>query len=50
MFKTSNLVNYFLEMSPEIWKNVDDEKLSKALQNCEQATKQDVANQLRRFV
>jgi len=50
MFKTSNLVNYFLEMNPEIWKNVDDSKLAKALQKCEESTKQDVANQLRRFV
>jgi len=39
-----------LEMSPEIWKKVDDDKLCEALQNCEQETKQDVANQLSRFV
>jgi len=39
-----------LEMSPEIWKNVDDDKLCEALQNCEQETKQDVASELKRLV
>jgi len=39
-----------LGMSPEIWKNVDDDKLCKALQNCEQETKQDIANELKRLV
>lgn len=37
-------------MSPEIWKNVEDGKLAKALQNCEQETKQDVASELKRLV